>query len=310
MSLINNNNNNMPKCNQCQIEIKHTNIGYYHCINGCEINNIYSDDENDNNDYNNEFHCVFLCEICANKYIKQYKYCIDNNNTNNNRLAFNGCFVDLAWNGNELWYEAIKMECDGNDIFYELLLSSETNKRFVTEAKVINKTENGIIFENKGRTNFRKGILSLDGLILSFIDDSNDSNTFERTCVFCRKCGANTMFMLKNMFPSRDITTSIYCDTHDIYYEKEKLLNINRRCLSFKCLEKEYNTNIYKQDFYFSCVKCNEFDQCSVCTLIQYENKFKNKNKIIINENINNYNNQPSNKRQRIDNNKYIERNV
>eukprot|EP00488_Nonionellina_sp_1-RS-2012_P003494 TRINITY_DN7454_c0_g1_i1.p1 TRINITY_DN7454_c0_g1~~TRINITY_DN7454_c0_g1_i1.p1 ORF type:complete len:149 (-),score=47.41 TRINITY_DN7454_c0_g1_i1:182-628(-) len=145
-------------------------------------------------------------------------------------------------NDNELdvWFEAIIMKQDANRVFYELIFSSETNKRWITEAHIID-AENRIFEVVKTRkwTDFTKGVLSEDGLSLRFIDkeepDNCDPNIFTKVQVECEKCGEQCMFMTHCMLPSNDPSMdTIYCDTHErIYKEMEKYTNPTQACLCF-----------------------------------------------------------------------------
>eukprot|EP00483_Globobulimina_turgida_P008191 UN08207 len=110
--------------------------------------------------------------------------------------------------------------------------------------------------------------------------------------------------MSSHTFPSNDISSPIWCDTHSLYYEKQKLLSPEQRCIAFTLLDEKASEEIYKQDFYFSCIACNDFDQCAICVLIQHEIEFKAK---VI---ANNKYYEPSHKRQRLDNGVYIDMSI
>merc|ERR1712048_382375 len=84
------------------------------------------------------------------------------------------------------------------------------------------------------------------------------------------------LFLQRGMLPNDEECNEIFCDLHEELCKQQKLLPISERCASFCAGDDGANKHaIYKNDFYFSCIHCHEFDQCNLCTLIRAESKMR-----------------------------------
>ena len=248
------------KCNHCQREIEDVSFGYYHC-NGIE----------------HDHEPISICTSCAEKYYESKQIC---------DLPFYGLWIDVCFDRQQLWYEAIVCHQESNQIFYNLVYSTSTliniDECDETVATITSESD-PLAFEIDANHSlcFNRGQLNEDHSLLTFIDckDEKNGNEYKKVCgsynVFrmvisskrqvkptCSQCNSKMMFMRKNMIPSKDAVGKISCNLHKDYYGRQKSMDPCLRCSSFSAFEYDNAFNIEAVSFYFSCTKCRNFHIC------------------------------------------------
>ena len=185
-------------CDECDGQISGF---FYHCRHGCDIQK--EGKSSKSNHKGPKYHEVHVCSLCAEKHY-------DSRNLVNNKdgsLAFYGLFLDLSpqSNGNaknQIWYEAIIVYQDANRIFYDLVCSSENDKKGVTEGRIIDyETKQFEVINGSVDTVFTRGALSDDGEKIVFIDEDDpedeDQMTLTKKQPICKNCNKKMSFFFE-----------------------------------------------------------------------------------------------------------------
>jgi len=228
------------------------------------------------------------CKIESIRLLEKYKMRKKNVENQKNKSLIDGLWIDLCFDAEDLWFEAIVCHQTENRIFYRLVYStsmSDTTQCPQTAATII--SHNPMVFEldKKKRYSFSRGQLEGNNDILRFIDieDENNSNLYKKVSIKCNACHSEMVFMRKQTLPSNASPDhGIFCDVHNEYYQKNECMEPQLRCSSFSAFKYDVSSKNRIQDiaFYFTCVQCEEFDICGGCILIKMEQEFKQKNKI------------------------------
>eukprot|EP01083_Nonionella_stella_P025170 69337_1 len=243
------------QCVQCDVVLKDTSIGYYHCVSGCE-----SDD-----------HDLFLCEVCAAK---------DYDSKQIESVPFNGLWVSLGVaQGNDFFYEAILCRQDANRVFFKLVFHTdadvEEDHEFEETGATITCTKpDAMAFEvDKEHQNIVSTLcrLNSDHSQISFVNSEDNTDiSYDKVSPVCKECGSNLYLMQKNVRPSVD-DRSRFCDVHEIYYNKFKKA-ISKVAFYYDDKSKKSISNVA---FYFTCFACKNFDICAGCILVKTEKEWK-----------------------------------
>ena len=255
----------LRKCAECHRKLDNPRTPFYHCVSGCTQRR------------GDRAHSIFLCTSCAEEKYHTKQLMIGNQSDSSN-IAFRGLFLDLEAleNRDKLWFEAIVIQQNVPRVSYELVLSTENESSQVTNAIIVDEGQRRIkvMEEQESSTDWQDATLSVDGRKLTFYDSECPENTttFEKIVPECVHCGTDMLFMERDHLPAD--FHKIYCDTHDQYYETQRKLSAENRCLCFKEMNPKHTKQIYKERFYFSCNECR-FEMCRMCVLIKCEMEFK-----------------------------------